>query len=34
MPVFILSSRLVSVPYHGGRVMNRSCRPACAEGLR
>nr|DAE39768.1 MAG TPA: hypothetical protein [Bacteriophage sp.] len=22
------------MPYHGGRVMSRSCRPACAEGLR
>nr|DAG31369.1 MAG TPA: hypothetical protein [Caudoviricetes sp.] len=22
------------MPYHGGRVMSRSYRPACAEGLR
>lgn len=34
VPVFILSSLPVSVTYHGGRVMSRSCRPACAEGLR
>lgn len=34
VPVFTLSSLPVSVPYHGGRVMGRNCRPACAEGLR